>query len=561
MKITKTILIFLFLFYKSINGFSQWSTDSNINNPICIFSNDQISSKIISDGNGGAIIVWIDKRNGVSNKDIYAQRIDSNGLIQWTSEGIPICTAINDQDSVDIISDGNGGVIIAWNDYRNSTFFDNDIYAQKINSAGVPQWTNNGLAICTAANSNYNPRMVSDGNGGAIITWMDNRVDTNEGDVYAQSINSFGIVQWVTDGIPICDNTSQNDWPQIASDGSNGAIITWQDTRNGNFDLYAQRINSLGVIQWTTNGIPICTAADSQAYPNIISNDIGGAIITWSDGRNSATSSGYDIYAQCVNSSGIIQWTTNGVNICNSLNGQDSPILVSDGNNGAIISWIDYRTSANSADIYAQRINLAGIVQWMPNGVGVSTTNNRQWLSNIISDGIGGAIITWQDERLGVSSFDIYAQRINSNGIIQWTTNGAQVSTASNNQASPFITSDENNGAIIAWSDYRSGTNFDIYAQKINSFGTLSTPIELLQNESFLNVFPNPSKGIVTFKSIGNISEICLIDNFGEIVFKKKSINFNSIKLDLSNLSNGVYFYKAITDNNIILYGKLIIAH
>ena len=560
MKITKTLLIISILLFKNITCLAQWSTNTAINNPISIAQNDQSSPRTVSDGSGGAIMVWYDNRNGISNSDIYAQRIDSNGLIQWATNGIAICTAVNNQEYPEIISDGNGGVIIAWSDYRNSTF-DYDIYAQKINSSGVVQWANNGVAISTAIGDNYDPNMVSDGNGGAIITFRDNRIDTNNGDIYAQYINSLGIVQWTIDGIVICGNNAQNEFPKIVSDGSNGAIITWQDTRNGNFDVYAQRVNSLGIMQWTNNGIAICTAADSQSYPSIISNNNGGAIITWGDGRNSTTNSGYDIYAQCVNSNGIVQWTANGVAICASINGQDSPVLVSDGNNGAIITWTDYRIAGNSADVYAQRINSAGIVQWTSNGIGISNITNHQWLANIVSDENGGAIITWQDERLGFPSYDIYAQHINFNGIVQWTTNGTPVSTATNMQRNPLLLSDGNGGAIITWADYRTGTNDDVYAQRLNMNGNLSIETQDILNHSSVKIFPNPSNGLITFQSTDNISNIYIFDQLGEAVYKEACVNYSKKELDLTNLSNGMYFYKIISDSNIISNGKLIIAH
>ena len=557
MKITKTLLIISILLFKNITCFAQWSTDATINNSISTTQNNQSFPKIVSDGSGGAIIVWEDDRNGASNSNIYAQRIDSNGLIQWATDGIAICTSANDQKYVEIISDGNGGAIIAWNDYRNSTS-DYDIYAQKINSSGIVQWSNNGVAICTATNSNYNPQMITDGNGGAIITWMDNRIDTNNGDIYAQSINSSGVVQWIADGVVICGNTAQNDFPEIVTDGKGGAIITWMDTRGSFFDIYAQQINSSGVVQWTNNGIIICNAANSQSYPSIVSDNNGGAIVSWTDSRNSINSP--DIYAQLVNSNGIIQWSYNGVAICTSFGDQNSPVMVSDGSGGAIIAWTDYRTTANSADVYAQRINSTGIVQWATNGVAISKEAYNQWLPNIISDGNGGAIITWEDKRL-VSYSDIYTQHINFNGIVQWTTNGIPISTATNIQRNPVIVSDGNGGAIITWGDYRTGTSYDIYAQRINITGNLSTEMQTVLNNSFFNVFPNPSNGLITFQSIENISNIYIINQLGESVYKETSVNHNKKELDLTNLSNGIYIYKIISEGNKISNGKLIIIH
>ncbi|MEW5676412.1 T9SS type A sorting domain-containing protein [Flavobacterium enshiense] len=561
MKTTKALLIILIITLKNTTCFAQWNTDTFINNPICTVQNDQNASKIVSDGSGGAIIVWYDYRNGTSNGDLYAQRINSNGVIQWTPDGIPICTAPFNQTNLTVISDGNGGAIIAWNDKRTNNF-DSNLYVQKISSSGVTQWNNNGIAICSAPFAYNKGEMIPDGNGGLIIAWPDSRSLDNTMDIYAQYINSAGIAQWTTDGVLIYNNpTNASNFIKIVSDGSNGAIITWQDARNvAGFDIYAQRVNSSGVTQWTNNGIVICNATDSQAYPAIISDNNGGAIITWSDLRNSATSASSDIYAQRVNSNGIVQWTNNGIAICNSINGQNSSILVSDNNGGAIITWEDRRTSANSADLYAQRINSNGIVQWTTNGVPISATAYNQWYQEIIPDGNGGAIIAWADYRNGTNNGDIYAQRINSTGVTQWTTNGAAISTASNSQSSTQLILDDNGGAIITWTDYRSGTNNDIYAQRINMNGNLSVTSQSI-HETFLNIFPNPSKGNITFQSAENLAEIQIINQLGETVYKKNSVNSNKKELDLGNLADGIYIYNIISENNIISNGKLIIAH
>ena len=43
----------------------------------------------------------------------------------------------------EIVSDGLGGVIAAWQDSRGGSL---DIYARRINGSGVPQWAANGVA-------------------------------------------------------------------------------------------------------------------------------------------------------------------------------------------------------------------------------------------------------------------------------------------------------------------------------------------------------------------------------------------------------------------------------
>ena len=368
---------------------------------------------------------------------IYAQNLNSNGVIRWIANGTAINTAGVDQKNPQIVSDGAGGAIITWED--------SDIYAQKIHSNGAIQWTANGVVICAESDVQKIPQICSDGAGGAIITWQDNR-DGNY-DIYVQKINSSGDIQWDANGTAICTKSGGQVSPQIVSDGVNGSIITWQDNRDGDYDIYAQRINFSGEIQWDANGTAICTKSGGQVSPQIVSDGANGSIITWQDNRGGNN----DIYAQRIDSSGDIQWVTNGTAICTASDGQKTPQIVSDGANGAIFTWQDNRGGDN--DIYTQKINSSGDIQWVTNGKAICTASGGQVSPQIVSDGVNGSIITWQDSR--DIYYDIYAQKINSNGAVQWATNGKAICTENSNQLVPQIVSDGAEGAIITWDDDR----------------------------------------------------------------------------------------------------------
>jgi hypothetical protein len=458
---------------------SVWAYWAQDGVAICTATGDQQYPVIISDGAGGAIITWADNRSG--NYDIHAQRVNASGAVQWTTDGLALCTATGDQQYPMIISDGAGGAIVTWYDNRSG---DNDIYVQRVNASGAVQWTTDGLALCTATQNQWYPMIISDDAGGAIITWDDWRSGTY--DVYAQRVNASGVVQWTANGVALCTATGAQDYPKIASDGAGGAIVTWHDTRNfgvSNTDIYAQRVNASGVVQWTANGVALCNASGDQQYPEITSDGADGAIITWQDYRSG---SNWDLYALRVDASGATQW----VAIWTVTGDQAQPKITSDGAGGAIVTWIDYRSG--NWDIYAQRVNASGADQWTANGVALCTATGDQYFPKITSDGAGGAIVTWFDFRNW--NWDIYAQRVNASGTVQWTANGVTLCTATGNQQYPQITSDGWGGAIVTWHDSRSGTNKDIYGLRVdaNGFAVLTAgdapavPMELHQN------YPNP---------------------------------------------------------------------
>jgi len=294
---------------------------------------------------------------------------------------------------------------------------------------------------------------------------MDYRSGDGTSDIYAQRVSGSGVCQWASGGVAICAAADYQINPLIVSDGMNGAIVAWHDARNGlglsESDIYAQRVNSLGMIRWTPNGVPVCIAPYQQSALSVVSNGAGGAIIAWMDWRDGDYST--DIYAESLNDSGESEWNTNGIAVCTDESLQETPRSVVDGAGGAIIAWTDFR---NGCRIYAQRVNYKGATQWKPDGVAVADAVLNY--NSIVPDGSGGAIIAYMGSHAGKR--DIYAQRINPSGESLWSADGEAVCTEETDQMLGSMVSDGDGGSIIAWSDTRYGTS-DIHAQQINSEG------------------------------------------------------------------------------------------
>lgn len=416
-------------------------------------------TQICSDGAGGAIMTWWENRTDtVSDWDIYAQRLGSNGKTQWKTNGTIICNATGDQEEATICQDGAGGAIIAWHDQRGS---DLDIYAQRIASNGTTLWRPNGIVICNATDEQFWPEICCDENGSAVIVWMHKTTD-----IYAQKIAPDGITLWAKNGTVICNATDEQWLPQICCDGAGGAIFAWQDKRNGaDFDIYAQRIDKNENTLWAKNGAVICNATTDQEYPEPVYGGDGDAIITWQDKRGPNEE---NIYAQRIDKMGNTLWTKNGTVICNATNHQIFPQIRTNGAGGAIIMWSDDRDgTVTGYDIYAQNIASDGSPLWKANGTLVCNALTSQQDPDICYDNAGGAIITWYDNRAGTD--DIYAQKIASDGSPLWKANGTLICNAKSAQKAPQICSDRAGGAIIMWRDDRDGTvtGLDIYAQKI----------------------------------------------------------------------------------------------
>jgi len=436
------------------NGKSLWQKNG------IVINNSQGRSvrqnpRTVSLDNNSSLLVWEDERNGLI--DIYAQKLDSNGAKLWGEDGISICEADGNQTFPQVISDGKS-IIITWQDYRNGNA---DIYAQKLNLGGSTIWAKDGIPVCRVVTNQLAPQLADDGSGGAIITWYDYRSGRGE-DIYAQKISKTGTIEWQVDGVPVCDETGTQWYPKIIPDGSGGAIICWDDKRADYYDIYAQRLDPKGTPIWQAGGIPICTAPENQEYSQAAPCEKDSFIIAWQDYRNNNA----DVYAQKVNLDGRILWKTNGEIICNVAGNQERPQLV--GGAEPIIVWTDFRNGTGNSDVFCQKMSSGGAPMWDPYGLAVCDASGNQVNPRAVTDGSGGTIVTWQDQRSSTSG--IFARRVNKDGKALWAPNGKTICSTGNSAEFPQISISRNGIATVIWQDKRNG-GLDIYAQDISLNG------------------------------------------------------------------------------------------
>jgi hypothetical protein len=395
------------------------------------------------------------------------------------------------------------------------------------------------------------PEIVPDRQGGAVIVWTETH--SSFGNIYAQRVDSSGNKMWNDRGAPVCTLYTAS-YPyskivEIVCTEDNNFAITWTDYRNGNQDIYLQKIDSSGAPIWTPNGIAICDTLGAQAISFLCGIE-SNTIITWSDKRGSD----WDVYIQKVDSMGEGWWGSNGMPICTEIGDQagygtgDKIALVTSLQN-VIVSWRDKR--AGNLDIYTQAMDLNGTPLWQNNGVFVcsaapSTEENISF--SIKSDGRGGVIIPWSDYRAG--NWDIYAQRVDSSGVLQWGDSALAVCTTSEDQCwGPVVTTNGKGGAIVTWGNSK-GPGANVYVQRVgDEVISIDENSKLQIPNPKLEVYPNPFIRSTIVRLEDYRLEDCKVriyDVMGRLVEEKSKIKNQNAKLVIGKeLPAGVYFVKA----------------
>ena len=452
-----------------------------------IHSESTYTPKIISDGTGGAIAVYEEVKSH-NERDFYAQRISPDGKTLWGNKGILIGSSQSESYSFpvfDIVGDGTGGAIIAWPDLSPNQF-QSTMYVSKVDSDGNIIWQKD---------SAYFDELISDGAGG-VITAFDNRSgdNGNNAPIVVNRIDSQGDYLWGQQGVII---PRQGYWPNsliVISDGANGTIAVWdemesqvgatlQDTSH-TWRVTAQRVDAKGNLSWGADGVTICTNPENVSIeePCATADGSGGAIVGWQQNPSGPTDESSpewvmkDISTQRMDSSGNILWQPSGVPLQIVKTAEEAsphtPLAVSDGSGGAIVMWEDMRNGLVS--IYAQKMDSDGVSEWQIGGVKVCNVKSNSSFAwrQIAGDGSGGAVISCSFKEAGTGKQGILVQKLDSAGNTVWPNNGVVVTGSTTTRY--FLTSDGQGGVLIAWGIGKGVFNPEkSYLQRVGSNGKL----------------------------------------------------------------------------------------
>ena len=427
---------------------------------------------------GETFILWTDMRNGAYHA--YAQKFDISGNPSWEEDGALMGSAVLYCYSKPVIcASEDGGIIAAWMGRETEGYAD-DIKVQKFDALGNIVWDAQGINICDIANASvFEPRIISDGLSGAFIVWQDRR-NGNYRDIYAQRILPNGSIApgWEANGNVVtiaADEQIYEAKGALCSDSAGGIVVVWADKRSGYLDIYAQRMSSSGEALWQADGSPVCTFTSNQEYPNIATDGGGGFYIAWRDARN-YNQTKLDIYMSHIDEDGSEIWTPDGIPVCNSPERQWYQRIASDGSGGVYAIWEDYRYSYLHSDVFCQRIDTQGNMLWQIGGVAVCTETNSQKSVEISLHSDDGIVAVWDDARSGSYYPDIYSQFISTDGQPLWQTDGIPIGSAEYKQNLSNLHTLPDDNIAYFWVDRRNDSP-DIYHQQVDSDGNIQLPI------------------------------------------------------------------------------------
>jgi hypothetical protein len=241
---------------------------------------------------------------------------------------------------------------------------------------------------------------------------------------------------------PVRDVSSRTTNEEAASVGASNStfFVAWQDSRNGGLDIYGTRMD--GGTPNDSAGLPLGTSPTPDYVPDVAGNDNGFLVAFQHD----FSASDPDIYAQRVDRAGVVLGASIGVPIATALDRQRRPSVASDGSQWLIAFEDESATGSNVFDISGARVSSAGVSQGV---FPIVTTGADQLQPSVAFRGV--FLVVWWDRRSGPDFSDVYAARVQGNGTVK-DPNGFAVAATTSQEDFPAVApggSDQKNWGVV----------------------------------------------------------------------------------------------------------------
>ena len=264
-------------------------------------------------------------------------------------------------------------------------------------------------------------------------------------------------------------------------DSAGDFVVAWENYNAGGYGVgyavYAQQYNASGATYGGEFLVNTYALGLFSSPTSVAMDSAGDFVVSW----QSEDSSGYGIYAQQYNASGTAHGSEFQVNTSTAGN-QDEPSVAMDSEGDFVVTWSGYNPNVDGKgdsgyDIYAQQYNSSGVAQGSNFQVNTLTAGN-QYSPAAAMDSAGDFVVTWQgyNQAGNSKSYEIYAQQYSRSGVAQ----GSQFEVNSDlavNEITPAVALDAQGDFVIAWASgkgnsgagmYEDGSDYGVFAARYN---------------------------------------------------------------------------------------------
>ena len=471
----KKFIIMALLVSISVAAVAQWSDDPLINTSVSTASGEQVIPHTAYTSDGHFYVGFFSSESG--NYNVRLQYYDFNGNAQWSDGGILISNHTQNSwlSDWDLTVDNTGNCVLAFNDIRDGNV---NIFAYKISPAGNFEWGADGIALTTATEDEFAPKICVNGANNTLVVWE--RSTSPHTELVLQRIEPDGTLTWGSQGVTYQTGSEDYTAPVgIGLSDDNFIVAFYRQTGpmySPTRHVYAQKFDNSGSPVWSSDAAA-STAGGISGWTNLGVKPDGsdGILISWIDDRNNDMQ--LQGYVQHINSDGTVAWAANGEEVASqgSFNHENVHIIGTNNSGEVIVAWDKYNGNQSQIAIQGQKFSASGAQMWGSTGKEFVAMNANT--AGVVGGDMDGdnALIAYEEYMGGgYVNQSIKAFSVDETGNFNWTPNISDMSTRVSEKLHEDVTTIYNEQFIVVWED--DDADRDIYMQNIFTDGNIGFP-------------------------------------------------------------------------------------
>jgi|GEM_PF-1202374 len=345
----------------------------------------------------------------------------------------------------------DGGFYVSWFGGGGDGF---DVYLQRLDAAGVPQWAEGGIRVADRDFSSTQDYGLALGAGGEALLAFRYQDPSGVVRAAAARISPQGAPLWGAPGLVYASPAEGAvASPRIAPMPDGGAAVAWTSMSTG--ALVVQRLSASGERLWG-EGVSLSTPTGTFFIADLHAHDDGSVIVS---GSAQLSFSDRRLWAQKLSASGAPLWGDAPVQVFNGSDGAlqlgNFPTFLPDGSGGAVFAW--YQVGMGTAShVRVQRVLSSGALAFPQNGVDAVTGTARQRSAPAVTfDAATGDVYVVFPESEQVTSterhYGVTAQRVDATGARRWGAAGRAVVPLAATPTAQVTATLAGNGPLFAW--------------------------------------------------------------------------------------------------------------
>ncbi len=276
----------MYMQYINPKGEPQWA------NPLVVTDYPQdswISDYSLTSDGSNALVFFNDARNGLTDKDIFGYKINTQGEFLWGDAGVELIveTGYDSEYSTNTALMPNGDVVVAWNKMDADGY---SISMQWLTSNGERVWTE-GNTISEADIRFYNPNLFPATDSTVFCVYTHQEGQYGDKQVLVQLIDVTGQNLWDS-ALQVTNNSGIGSGRRLKLHASSdsGIYITWYGDPDGNMlhDVFTQHIDLNGNMRYENGGLNLSVNNEMhQITPTCLGEDPeGNVMFAWHETPN-----------------------------------------------------------------------------------------------------------------------------------------------------------------------------------------------------------------------------------------------------------------------------------